>query len=941
MEVGSVLNFLQDKTILIVGATGFLAKIFLEKILRVQPNVKKLFLLLRASDAKSANYRLQNEIIAKDLFIVLKEKLGANFKSFISEKVTLVPGDISYEDLGLTDSILREEICNQTDVIVNLAATTKFDERYDLALGLNIFGVKHVMKGGLILEDPYHFGDSLNGVSGLDIEAERTIVCDKLDELREQGATEREIEIAMKNLGISRAKVYGWPNTYVFTKAVGEMLVEQLKGSLSVVIMRPTIVTSTLREPFPGWAEGVRTIDSLAVTYGKGKLKCFLGNINGVVDVVPADMVVNAMLVAMVAHAKQPSDIVYHVGSSLRNPLTYLNLQDYGLKYFTAKPWINKDGTPVKVGRVTVLTDMDSFQRYMFIRYLLPLKGLELANTALCQYFRGTYLELHRKIQVVMRMVELYRPYMFFDGVFDDMNTEKLRMAAKQSGTETDLFYFDTKEVNWDDYFMKTHLPVHLEILRPLIILSPMELGSIMHFLQDKTILVTGATGFLAKIFVEKILRVQPNVKKLYLLLRARDTESATQRLHTEIIGKDLFRLLKEKLGTRFNSFVSEKLAVVPGDISQEDLNLEDPILGEEIFNQTDVIVNLAATTNFDERYDIALSINTLGVLHVLSFAKKCVKLKVLIHVSTAYVCGEREGLILEAPHHFGVSLNGVPGPDIDMEKKKVEDKLNQLREEGATEHDIELAMKDLGTQRATMYGWPNTYVFTKAMGEMLVGTTKGNMNVVIVRPTMVTSTYKEPFPGWIEGLRKISGYIPADMVVNAMLVAMVAHANQPSDIIYHVGSSVVNPVMYLNLRDYSVRYFTEKPWINRDGKPVKVGKFTILRNMDSFRKYMYIRYLLPLKGLELVNAASCQYFQKMYLDFNRKIRTVLRLVELYKPYLFFNGVFDNTNTEKLLSSARQGGVETELFYFDTKMIDWEDYFINIHFPGIIKYAFK
>ena len=61
--------------------------------------------------------------------------------------------------------------------------------------------------------------------------------------------------------------------------------------------------------------------------------------------------------------------------------------------------------------------------------------------------------------------------------------------------------------------------------------------------------------------------------------------------------------MLKEKLGTRFNSFVSEKLAVVPGDISQEDLNLEDPILGEELFNQTDVIVNLAATTNFDERY--------------------------------------------------------------------------------------------------------------------------------------------------------------------------------------------------------------------------------------------------------------------------------------------------------------------------------------------------
>lgn len=482
MEVGSVLHFLQDKTILVIGATGFIAKIFLEKILRVQPNVKKLYLLLRAADDKSATHRLHNEIIGKDLFNLLKEKLGANFKAFVSEKLTVVPGDICCEDLGLKDSILRDDICNQTNVIINLAATTNFDERYDIALDLNTFGVKNVMsfakqciklqvllhvstayvcgeRGGLILEKPYHFGDSLNGVSGLDIDEEKKIVCDKLDELREQGATEDEIKVAMKALGITRAKVYGWPNTYVFTKAVGEMLVEQLKGSLSVVILRPTIVTSTFREPFPGWVEGVRTIDSLAVAYGKGKLTCFLGNLKGVVDVIPADMVVNAMLVAMVAHANQPSDIIYHVGSSVRNPVRYLNLQDYGLRYFTAKPWINKDGTPVKVGKVTVFTNMASFQRYMFIHYLLLLKGLEVANTAFCKYFQGTYLQLNRKIQTVMRLVELYRPYLFFDGVFDDINTEKLRMAARQVEAETDLFYFDPKSIDWDDYFMNTHIP--------------------------------------------------------------------------------------------------------------------------------------------------------------------------------------------------------------------------------------------------------------------------------------------------------------------------------------------------------------------------------------------------------------------------------------------------------------------------------------------------
>lgn len=97
----------------------------------------------------------------------------------------------------------------------------------------------------------------------------------------------------------------------------------------------------------------------------------------------------------------------------------------------------------------------------------------------------------------------------------------------------------------------------------------------------------------------------------------------------------------------------------------------------------------------------------------------------------------------------------------------------------------------------------------------------------------------------WLEYTMK---QIPADMVVNAILVSTVAHANQHSDMIYHVGSSVANPVRYLNLRDCAVRYFKEKPWINKEGKAVKVGKVTILSNMDSFYRYMYIRYQLPLK---------------------------------------------------------------------------------------------
>ena len=64
------------------------------------------------------------------------------------------------------------------------------------------------------------------------------------------------------------------------------------------------------------------------------------------------------------------------------------------------------------------------------------------------------------------------------------------------------------------------------------------------------------------------------------------------------------------------------------------------------------------------------------------------------------------------------------------------------------------LELNEFDCLRATKYGWPNTYVFTKAMAEMVVGHLKGNLPLVIVRPTMITGTYKDPFPGWIEGVR-------------------------------------------------------------------------------------------------------------------------------------------------------------------------------------------
>ncbi|XP_023753140.1 fatty acyl-CoA reductase 3 [Lactuca sativa] len=491
-----------------------------------------------------------------------------------------------------------------------------------------------------------------------------------------------------------------------------------------------------------------------------------------------------------------------------------------------------------------------------------------------------------------------------------------------------------------------------------------MELGSILNFLGNKTIFVTGVTGFLAKIFVEKILRVQPNVKKLYLLVRATDAKSAMHRFNTQVVEKDLFKILKEKYGTNLQSFLSEKVTPVAGDITYENLGIKDYNLIEEMWENIDIVVNVAATTNFDERYDIALSLNTFGAKNVLNFAAKCIKIKLLLHVSTAYVSGEKPGLILETPYRLGDALNGADGPDINTEEKIIKDKLKELNyDKTATDKSIMLAMKDFGIQRANKFGWPNTYVFTKALGEMVLGHLKGDMPLVILRPTIITSTYKEPFPGWMEGLRTVDSLIasygkgklacflgdpesildvvPGDMVVNVMIAAITAHANQPYETIYHVGSSTSNPLKYKEIQKNAYNYFSKHPWINKDGKLVIVPEVKVLNSMSSFNRYFNLHYVLPLQAFQVMNMALCHAFNGTYENLKRNINLVLRLAELYKPYLFSKSFYDDINTQKLHQLVTENEVEANIFYFDPKTIDWDNYFMNIHIPGAVKHVFK
>ena len=106
-------------------------------------------------------------------------------------------------------------------------------------------------------------------------------------------------------------------------------------------------------------------------------------------------------------------------------------------------------------------------------------------------------------------------------------------------------------------------------------------MNTIPEFFRDKVILITGATGFLGKPLVAKILTDIPDIKKIYLLIRARTEPSgkvcsAADRLGDEIFTSSVFTNLRKFHGTDFDAWIRGKVFAVDGDLAVKRLGLSD-----------------------------------------------------------------------------------------------------------------------------------------------------------------------------------------------------------------------------------------------------------------------------------------------------------------------------------------------------------------------------
>ncbi|XP_023543550.1 fatty acyl-CoA reductase 2 [Cucurbita pepo subsp. pepo] len=470
----------------------------------------------------------------------------------------------------------------------------------------------------------------------------------------------------------------------------------------------------------------------------------------------------------------------------------------------------------------------------------------------------------------------------------------------------------------------------------------------IVKFLRGKVFFITGSTGFLAKVLIEKMLRTTPDVGKIYVLIKAKDEEAAAERLKKDIINAELFKCLRQIHGKYYKSFMMSKLIPVVGNVCEPDVGLHVDF-SHLISHEVDVIINSAANTTFDERSIFAIDINTKGPSNLMGFAKKCSKLKLFLQVSTAYVNGQRQGKIMERPFCKGDS----EALDVETEIKLAHDTQRAFQGNVTAQ-----TMKDLGLQRAKRFGWQDTYVFTKAMGEMVIDQLRGDVPVAIIRPSIIESTFKDPFPGWIEGNRmmdpivlyygkgQLTGFlvdpngvidvVPADVVVNATLAAMARHggAPRPSMNIYHVASSVANPLVFNRLAALIHQHYSSSPCLDADGTPIRVPSMKLFNSVDEFSDHLW-RDAARRCGL----TADRKKSKKLEAMCRKTVEQLKYLAHIYHPYAFFNGRFDNSNAQGLMEFMSEE--EKREFWFDVASIDWTDYITNVHIPGLRTHVMK
>src|SRR5256714_6374581 len=282
--------------------------------------------------------------------------------------------------------------------------------------------------------------------------------------------------------------------------------------------------------------------------------------------------------------------------------------------------------------------------------------------------------------------------------------------------------------------------------------------------------------------------------------------------------------------------------------------------------------------------------------------------------------------------------------------------------------------LTELGVQRSEFWGWPNIYTYTKALGEQLVAA-ETEMVRSIVRPSIVESAKDYPFPGWNEGFpttapnvfmtlkgqrqlpankKLILDITPVDQVAAVMLaVAAQACVEQPK-LVHQAATSDSNPNTMERIIGLVGLYRRQ------DGLKKETGLRLFREISARFEPFAVTPERFESASLPLMNKAAKKTSE--LLDWarprwgggryegviNRMKQTVDRVeeqtreakeaFEMFLPFTVENEyVFRSDNVRALFNRIRED--EQQLLTWNPEQIDWYDYWLHTHLPGLTKWV--
>ncbi|GBN86348.1 Fatty acyl-CoA reductase 1, partial [Araneus ventricosus] len=241
---------------------------------------------------------------------------------------------------------------------------------------------------------------------------------------------------------------------------------------------------------------------------------------------------------------------------------------------------------------------------------------------------------------------------------------------------------------------------------------------SVSDFFEGRSVLLTGASGFLGTVLLEILLRCCPGIASIYILLRSKGGFTPEQRKEL-IFEKKVFTVLKDR-----NPEVLKKVHVVSGDMSKPELGMSEENL-KCITEQVSIVYHCAANLSLLKPVRYLIEKNGGSIKTMIELCRKMSKFCVLVYTSTFYSnCNHIDFPVKEEVYRLPFHAQKF----LDVLKDENDDRLLEM-----------VSMWKMN--------WPCWYPFSKCLAENIIQDMASDLPVAIIRPSLVGCTWKSPMP--------------------------------------------------------------------------------------------------------------------------------------------------------------------------------------------------